>query len=227
MRKERQDLLADGGDTKKINARIEENRHRDELIEDEIVGLTQKIDRLEKEAGTLSARRIVVKETLLKEEVARPLVDRYNELATAMTEVLTDLDEALAEFDTLQIPGRPQNVLTRSSDGNPMPHVISLIGFEGELPQPHAFDRGKISAARRMKQRHEDIEGRYPRCECFKCGDYLGFVSSDAPFPSCSRIRGPIPPELLVGNTTCEAHMERLRREADKMMEGVRISYPK
>jgi hypothetical protein len=224
LRMERQALLADGEDTDEINAGIEEMRHKDELIEDEIAGLQAKITRLEKEEAKLSADRIITKELLLKEETARPLVDRYNELAVQIAEILTDLDETTDEFNTLQIAGRPMNALTQSSGGGAMPTIIPMLSFIDEPQKAHAFDLAKMHGQRQMKRRQEDIQQRYQGSACFECDKYLGLLALNLSTPSCSKIGGPIPADVLSGGVTCETNLLILEKQKDFYTSSVKIS---
>ncbi len=222
MRKERQELLVDGGDVEDVNRRINDSRHQDELIEDTIIGLQQKIDRLDKEAASLAARRIEVKELILKEETVRPLIDRYNKLAIQSAEILAEIDAALDEFDTLQTAGRPMNTLTKASSGGTLPHIIPQVFFEGEPDKPHAFDRGKAHQARHLKQHQQETEGRYKGSACLKCERYLG-VLEVATGPTCSRIKGVIPDGVLKGTTTCQENLRRMQNKRDDYYKSVRV----
>jgi hypothetical protein len=226
LRTERQALLADGEDTDEINARIEDMRHADELIEDEITGLQAKIARLEKEEAKLSADRIITKELLLKEETARPLIIKYNELAVQMTEILTDLDEAIGEFDTLQIAGRPKNSLTQSSGGGALPFIIPMLNLVGEPQKAHAFDLAKMHNERQKKRRQDEIEQRYQGSACFKCEHFMGIVDLSLSTPSCSKIGGPIPADVLSGGVTCETNLLIKAKATDFYEKSVKISPP-
>jgi chromosome segregation ATPase len=89
-RRERQKILADGSDAKKITNVIEEAKRQDELLEDEILGLEALLKRLEQEGKDLTIKSMNLQQDIIKEEM-RPLVAQYNESGAKMGKILQNL----------------------------------------------------------------------------------------------------------------------------------------
>jgi len=101
LRRERQTVLAEEGDPKKINAAIREIRQNQEMIEDEILGLEEKCSFLEDQKIDLEREMYLLNREIIKEETIRPLVAEYNEIGRRMSEILMSLEEAKVRYDIL------------------------------------------------------------------------------------------------------------------------------
>ncbi len=161
-RKKRQDLLADGLDAKGCNVKIADARRRDELLEDEAIGLQKKLDRLMEEWKKVYGRAAEIEKALFKEERLRPLVDQYNGLAGAIAGVLVDLEELLA-MNPMLIPGGAGGG-TQDSSGQQLPLFIHTLHLWGEPVTKPAFSIEAVQLKRRIatgdKEREQWAPGR-------------------------------------------------------------------
>ncbi len=139
-REKRQTALANGVDPAKLNAKIRDLRLEDELIEDTIIGLRKKLASLDEEIPRLYREANGLKQNILKEESARPLMEEYNDLARKMADVLTKLHETITDYSGLAIPGKPVGLLFHKHYGHELPTIIFPIGFPEEPKQPLIWD---------------------------------------------------------------------------------------
>ncbi len=139
-REKRQTALANGGDPAKLNAKIRDLRLEDELIEDTIIGLRKKLASLDEEIPRLYREANGLKQILLKEETARPLIDEYNSLAKQMADVLTRLHQTITDYGRLTILGKSTGPLFRKDYGHELPIILFPIGFPEEPKQPLLWD---------------------------------------------------------------------------------------
>lgn len=101
LRRERQTVLAEEGDPKKINAAIREIRQNQEMIEDEILGLEEKRSFLEDQKIDLEREMYLLNREIIKEKTIRPLVAEYNKIGRRMGEILMSLEEANLRYAML------------------------------------------------------------------------------------------------------------------------------
>jgi len=90
LREKRQFLLAQGEDVRQVSEEINRLKERHELEEDELVGVNLRIqnlksemERLQRELENLNFERIVL--------LSKPLIDRYNLLASELASILSEL----------------------------------------------------------------------------------------------------------------------------------------
>lgn len=98
-RKERQVILANGGDPSKINARLKAIKDELEMVEDKIIGLEGRNEKLKEEEKILVEEQKEVRMNILKVQF-KPLIEEYNEQASQLAQVVKkiwDLRDALLE----------------------------------------------------------------------------------------------------------------------------------
>jgi len=140
-REERQEALANGVSPAKLNAKVRDLRLEDELVEDEVIGLRTKLARLDEEIPRLYGEANGLKQIILKEESARPLMEEYNDLARKMSDVLTGLHQTIVDFRKVAIPGKPAPLLFRRLYGQELPLILFPIAFPEDDPkQPLLWD---------------------------------------------------------------------------------------
>jgi len=202
LRSERQDLLVDGGSLEEINALIDTARKFEELLGDEIEGLSRKITRLGDEDKRLSVRKTELQKDIFREDEIRPLVVKYNELAPQLAGILMQLDAAAWRYrKTFSTAG--QRLVQSGPDVDyHLVHAVPGIWLYGEEPVPAYYDR-KLSVDKyELMAVDETMRAKYPDCNCFKC---TGFVKVNKDFTcSCSRLQGIIPRTVLTGQATQE-----------------------
>gem|GEM_PF-5371994 len=114
LRRERQKVLAVAGDVKNINASITKTKNEHELLEDEIIGLKTRLEELEMERERLAKEKLVTERNILKEEVVRPLVEKYSTAAKQLANILTNLEEAIFKASLLRADGEEEKIVFTS-----------------------------------------------------------------------------------------------------------------
>jgi hypothetical protein len=207
LRKERQTILVDGGGLEDVNARLKEVRESDEHLEDEITGLTNKLSSLDKEERNLAAKATDLGKQILKEGTVRPLVEKYNEVASELAKVLALLYEAIHVYKkTFFSTG---DKLVRSNPDNFGIHSLPAVWMYGEEPIPEHHNGIAIGMRLENEDRRKHMKAQYPECKCFECAEYAGV---DQTFMvRCKRLEGEVPKSILTGQVTKRVDLENLR----------------
>jgi hypothetical protein len=215
LRKERQAAIVAGGDVETLTAKMKEIVEYDDLVEDEIAGLTSKLSDLDEEEKKLAVNVKDLGKKIFREETVRPLVDEYNTRAAQLAKTLTEIQRTQRLY-----------AKTFSSSGQALffsyPNVTgfgvqSLPGMwmRDEQPISEHFNRTVTANELAGEEREEDIKGKYPDCKCFRCDAYTG-VDYEGKV-RCNRLGGPVPQDILLGQAK-----QRHAPEAERCMFGPR-----
>ena len=198
LRGERQDLLVDESDLDDVNARIKETRKSEEILEDEIEGLSRKIASLEDEENRLAHNAKDLRKEIFKEGTIRPLMVEYNRLASQLGGVLRQFQATLAEYKrTFESPAHR---IAGDHDGNTGPLRLPGMWLPGEDPVPAHYDRTEEASKLTAQANEMIMKEKYSGCRCFRCANYAG-VSPHLTV-HCDAIKGEIPREILEGQKT-------------------------
>jgi|GEM_PF-3371845 len=195
LRGERQDLLVAEEGLEDVNARLKEVRKSEEILEDEIQGLSRTIESLNTTDARLADLAIDLRKDIVKEGTLRPLVVEYNKLAPELAEVLKKI---YAAIDTYRRDfNSPAQRVVEAHEGNIGPRILPGIWLPGEDPAPNYYDRAVEASKRQAQANEKTMKERYPDCRCFRCANYAG-VSPHLTV-HCEAIKGEIPGEILAG----------------------------
>lgn len=195
LRNERQDILVVEGDLDNVNVRLKETRKLEEILEDEIEGLSRKFSSLEAEEPRLADQAKELRKEIFKEETLRPLIAEYNRLAPELAEVLKRFAAAADTY--IRTFNSPAHRIFLDQGINAGPRSLPGMWLPGDEPVPEYYNRG-IEAERLVaRARVEQIKNTYPDCRCFKCASLAG-VEADLTV-RCSRLGDQVPREILNG----------------------------
>lgn len=197
LRGERQEILVAEGDLEDVNARLKEVRKSEEILEDEIEGLSRKLASLEIEETRLTARSTELRKEIFKEGTIRPAVVEYNRIAPQLAEILRRFHAAMGEYK--RTFGSPAQRLIADQAGNIGPRLLPGMWLPGEDPVPDYYDRAAEAEKDAAQAREQQIKDAYPDCKCFRCTAYTGVLPDLS--VRCSRLGGEVPREMLIGKT--------------------------
>jgi chromosome segregation ATPase len=205
LRKERQKVLAEQTDPSKINKQIKDLKEQREMMEDETIGLNERLSILKGEKETLEREKVEVERDILKEETIRPLLVKYNKIAQQLALLLDDMEVAIFQYGLLSYAGleanKPPVISSRVGSAEPWAESalssIPSLAINGEPTQAHIYDRRGVverlkeqyikdrrernnkaweEQAKRKDEVQAFLEQKYKTADCLKCKHYRGAV---------------------------------------------------
>jgi hypothetical protein len=228
LHKERQEILVAENDPKTINTAIKKHKEKQEMLEDEISGLEQRLDVLNEQGPSLEKQKLALEQKILLEKDIRPLVDKYNALARNMGTILRLLEKSLFIYglkrtDQSQLsPVAPSTSPgdSRGWNDSAVSSIPSLV-VDGDEPQPHIYSRNSIVGAiktafvaEKRKERaaanlvakekydaeHAALRDKFKDSKCLECQGYIGMRTLDETNTLvCREFKEGIPEKILSG----------------------------
>ena len=236
LRKERQGILLAENDPKTINTAIRKQKENKEVLEDEIIGLEQRLDVLNEQGPSLEKQKLALEQKILVAEKIRPLVDKYNVLAHNMGTILTQLEKNVFTYVVLKTDNSQPPIIVASRgrfgsrwDNSALSSIPSLVVW-GDQPQQHIYDRTIVIneikeayEARHIRERdiknlesiaewtreQTALEEKHESAPCFQCHKYTGLKPVEGErVLACVKFEQGIPEEILSGVITsaCGTH---------------------
>jgi chromosome segregation ATPase len=238
LRKERQGILVAENDPKTINTTIKKHKEKQEMLEDEITGLEQRLDVLNEQRPSLEKQKLALEQKILLEAKIRPLVDKYNVLANNMATILTLLEKniftyALIKTDPLQPPpvGPSGRHGSKAEWEESALSSIPSLTVDGDKAQPHIYSRHtllntlkttytsevtqrraeiNLAAKEEYDTEHAALQDKYKGAKCFECNGYMGMQNLDGiKTLACVKFEEGIPEKILLGGDVSSC--DRLR----------------
>jgi hypothetical protein len=176
-RKARQETLAKDEDHEEISLKLRSLQEEAELLEDTITACNVVLGELDQQKESLEKKLLQERRAIYKEDIIRPLVDRYNDLGSQMATTLTSIEEAAWEFNSIEPNGSPaflfshlplecpdgalSAIPTLYMDGSEPPLLYDRRVVIGELRQKFIEARHKRNAETRLAREKEvaEVEG--------------------------------------------------------------------